>query len=674
MSHARGSDLGCTGLRGGGKLNRGPRSVLPVRGALAALAVLLFPWSPAAAAPTGLENLTLEELMQIEVTSVAGVAEDRFTTPSAIYVITPEDLRHTGIRTLPEALRLVPGMFVGRGATSNWVIGARGLTGNGVTTTRTLVLIDGRVAYDPLFNGSPWDVLDYPLDDVERIEVIRGPGATLWGVNAVNGVINVITKSARDTPGGHVRVSTGTVDDVDAMLRYGGEVGRGAWRVWGRYADTSSFDFLDGGSANDDWTRGQAGFRLDFGSAEATSWTVQGGRYDYPTQSTTVRQPVPGAHIQFEQLVTDDDLDGGHLMVAAQRGVGEARGFSARAYFDRSERDTSRIGIHRDTFDVDFRSWRSWKDGRRELLFGAEAFVTSDEIRNGPTFIFDPTSRSWTVFNAFVQYTTELVPDRWHVLAGTKLTQHEFVGFEAQPSVRVSFTPNETNTLWAGVSRPVRVPSRLEEQGFIVVAYADPGILAGGPPTGVVPFGVGPNAELDAEEMLAYELGYRVRPHETWEIDVSAYYDDFSTLIGIVSPLEPWSDGGTAEVWGIDVSSFWKPAPRFVLEGSYSFIDVGIGGTIQPAEENATPRNLAQLRSTWGMNGQLELSGALYYVDELEAQGVDAYERLDVGLTWSPWKQVELALWGQNLLDEEHAEASNVAIPRGAQFTATFGW
>ena len=642
--------------------------------ALAASYVFLFAWSAASAERAGLENLTLEELMQVEVTTVAGVAEDRFTTPSAIYVITPEDLRHTGIRTLPEALRLVPGMFVGRAATSNWVIGARGLTGNGVTTTRTLVLIDGRVAYDPLFNGSPWDVLDYPLDDVERIEVVRGPGATLWGVNAVNGVINVITKSARDTEGAHVRVTTGTVDQVDTMLRYGGKAGSGAWRVWGRYADTPSFDFLEGGSANDDWTRAQAGFRLDFGDPSETSWTIQGGRYDYPTQSTTVRQPIPGAHLQFEQLVTDDDLDGGHLMVGVGHGVGEARGWSGRVYFDRSERDTSRIGIHRDTFDADFRGWRSWKDGRRELLFGVEAFVTSDEIENGPTFIFDPTSRSWTVFNAFVQYTTELVPDRWYVMVGTKLTEHEFVGFEVQPSVRVSFTPNQSNTLWAGVSRPVRVPSRLEEQGFIVVAYADPGILAGGPPTGAVPFGVGPNPELDSEEMVAYELGYRVRPHATWEIDVSAYYDDFSTLIGIVSGIEPWSDGGTADVAGLDVSSFWKPAPRFVLEGSYSWIDVDIGGSIAPTEENAVPRNLAQLRSSWGVTRELEMSGALYYVDELGAQAIDAYERFDLGLTWAPTKQVELALWGQNLLEEEHAEASAVAIPRGVQFTARLGF
>jgi len=651
---------------------------LPGRGALAALGLSLllfvFPGSRAAAARAGLENLTLEELMQIEVTTVAGVAQDRFTTPSAIYVITPEDLRHTGIHSLPEALRLVPGMFVGRAATSNWVIGARGLTGNLVTTTRTLVLIDGRVAYDPLFNGSPWDVLDVPLDDIERIEVIRGPGATLWGVNAVNGVVNVITKNAHDTQGAHVRVETGTVDDVDTMVRYGGRAGSGAWRVWGRYADASSFDLLEGGSANDDWTRAQVGFRIDFGQEEQTSWTVQGSRYDYPTQRTTVNQPVPGAHLQFEQLVTDDDLDGGHLIVTARHGVGEAQGWSARAYFDRSERDTSRIGIHRDTYDADFRSWRSWNEGRRELLFGAEVFATADEIQNGPTFIFEPTSRSWTVFNAFAQYTTEIVPDRWYVMAGTKLTQHEFVGFEAQPSVRVSWTPNDQNTIWAGVSRPVRVPSRLEEQGFIVVAYADLGILGGGPPTGAVPFGVGPNDELDAEEMVAYELGYRVRPHETWEVDVSAYYDDFSTLIGIVSPLEPWSDGGTAEVKGVDVSSFWKPAPRFLLEGSYSYIDVEIGGTILPTEENAVPQNLAQLRSSWGMTQELEVGGAVYFVDRLEAQGIDSYERLDVGLTWGPRKEVELALWGQNLLEEQHAEASAVAIPRGVQFRVTLGF
>jgi iron complex outermembrane receptor protein len=625
----------------------------------------------APAAQRGLESLTLEELMQVDVTTVSGVAQERFTSPAAVYVITPEDLRRTGHRTLAEALRLVPGMFVGRAATSNWVVGARGLTGNSLTTTRSLVLIDGRVAYDPLINGSPWDVLDIGLDDVDRIEVIRGPGATLWGVNAVNGVINVITKSARDTVGTHARITAGTTDEIDATVRHGGPLGRtGAYRLWGRYADTPAFDLAAGGSAHDQWTRTRAGIRLDFARESGTEWMVQAGAYRHPTQRVAVRQPVPDAHLRFDQFVTDDDIDGGHLLVRASSGVGAPRGWSAHAYYDLANRHTSRIGIRRDTVDLDFRTWSEW-GARQELVWGLEVFATEDDIENGPTFIFDPTSRSWTAVNGFVQNTTVLVPDRFYLMAGTKLTHHDFVGLEAQPSVRLWWTPSDRQTWWAGVSRPVRVPSRLEEEGLIVVAYADPGILAGGPPTGAVPFGVGPDPDLDAEDVLAYELGHRIRPSPEWEIDTALFFNDFSTLIAIQSPILPWSDQGTAEVYGAEVASWWRPSGRFWLEASYSFLDVAIEGPVQPSEEDSVPRNLAQLRASFDVTDEIGIHGALYYVDRLRQQGIDDYERLDLGASWVPQDGLEVALWGQNLLDAEHAETSAVAIPRGVHLTLT---
>src|SRR5688572_1354758 len=249
-------------------------------------------------------------------------------------------------------------------------------------------------------------------------------------------------------------------------------------------------------------------------------------------------------------------------------------------YYDQSGRDTSRIGIERDTADVDFRSWTEWGTGRQNLLWGAEVFHTKDDVRDGPTFFFDPPSRRWTSINAFVQNTSELIADRVFLMAGTKLTEHDFVGFELQPSVRAWWTPSTNQTLWAGVSRPVRVPSRLEEEGFIVVAYADLGILGGGAPTGAVPFGVGPNSELEAEEMLAYELGHRIRLSGDWELDTALFYDDYSTLIGIVSPLQPWTDTGSGQVYGAEIAASWKPASRSIVEAAYSWLDVEVDGPI----------------------------------------------------------------------------------------------
>ena len=618
-----------------------------------------------------IEDLSLDDLMQVDVTTVSGVAQDRFSSPAAIYVITADDLRRGGYRTLAQALRMVPGMFVGRGGTSTFTVGARGLTGNSLTTTRSLVLVDGRVAFDPITNGAPWDALDLSLDEVDRIEVIRGPGATLWGVNAMNGVINVITKSARDTMGTHLRAAVGT-EASDAVGRYGGKLGRdGAYRVFARYADTGPFDLLGGGSANDQWTRARGGFRLDFGGEDRVSWMVQGEAYRYPTQRVTVNQPIPNAHIQFETLVTDDDLDGGHLLLRASRGAGAARGWSAQVYYDQSSRQTSRIGIDRDTADLDFRSWTEWGGGRQDLLWGAEIFHTSDDVRDGPTFLFDPHSRSWTSVNAFLQNTSELIDDRLFLLAGTKLTQHDFVGFELQPSVRVSWTPSADQTLWAGVSRPVRVPSRLEEEGLIIVAYADPGILGGGPPTGARPFGVGPNDDLEAEEMLAYELGHRIRLGGAWELDTALFYDDYRTLIGIVSPIQPWSDEGSGQVYGAEIAASWKPSSRSMVEASYSWLDVTVEGPILDTEERSVPQNLAQLRASFQASAGLEVHGALYYTDRLLQQNIDAYERLDLGVTWRVRRSVELALWGQNLLEEEHAETTAEAIPRGGFLQVT---
>ena len=649
------------------------RIIAAKRAGIAAVGTVLLGVADASAqiGKRPLQELTLEELMQIDVTTVSGVEQDRFTSPAAITVLTAEDLRRGGHRNLAEALRMVPGMFVARTATSGWVAGARGLTGNGLTTVRSLVLVDGRVAYDPLTNAAPWDFLDLNLDEIDRIEVIRGPGATLWGVNAVNGVINVITKTARDTRGARLRVGGGTVDEVDATARYGGDLGRGgAYRVWGRYTDTPGFDLVTGASAEDQWTRTRAGFRLDLGSPDAVDWMIQGEAFRYPTQRVAVRQPVPGAHIQFEQFVTDDDIDGGHLLVRAQRGVGEPRGWSARAYYDQSNRDTSRIGVERETADLDFRSWATWGE-RQQLVWGVEVFHTEDRIENGPTFIFDPTSRSWTSVNGFVQNTTTLVRNRLFLLAGTKLTQHDYVGFEVQPSVRMWWTPSDRHTLWAGVSRPVRVPSRLEEEGFIVVAYADLGLLAGGPPTGAVPFGVGPDDDLEPEQMVAYEVGHRIRLGAEWELDTALFYNDYSTLIGIVSPLVPWSDEGSAETYGAELAASWRPLPRLRLDGSYSWLQVDVDGPVAPTEETSVPENLAQLRSSWDLSDAFELHGALYYTDRLREQRIDAYERLDVGVTWRPRVGLELSLFGQNLLESEHAEGSAVAIPRGVQALLT---
>ncbi len=603
--------------------------------------------------------------MGVEVTSIAGIARSRFASPAAVFVITRDDIRRSGHRTLAEALRLAPGVFVGRTATHGWTIGARGLTGNNITSTRSLVLIDGRVVYDPLFNGTLWDVVDVALEDVDRIEVIRGPGATLWGANAVNGVINVITRSARDTQGTFLLAGAGDREQF-ATARHGGAVpGGGAYRVWGKYSDDAPFELADGSSAHDQWTRARAGFRVDATGERGVDWTLQGDLYENPTTRVVARTPVPDRHLQFDTRVTDDDVDGGYLRFRAESGVGEDSGWSLQGYYDHTNRETSRLGVRRDTFDLDLRGWSRWR-GRHEVLWGVQYTDTADRLENMPQFLFDPEERSWSTVNGFVQLTGELIPGRLHAMAGSKVTYHEFVGVEAQPGARLWWTPSDRQTLWAAVSRPVRVPSRLEEDGFIVLAYADPGLIFGPGPTGeFLPFGVAGDEDLDVEKMVSYEVGHRVRLGADWELDTALFFNDYSTLISIPEEvIGSFTDAGSGETYGGDLLLSGRLSERWRLAASYSHLEVEIRGPVSQTEEQGAPENLAQLRSSWDVRDDLGLHAALYYVDRIPGLGIDPYERLDLGLTWQPAARVELALWGQNLLDSAHLEASPVAIPR----------
>lgn len=662
-------------VRGAGRRHGLPPRPEIIRSAALLASFLLTATAAAQPRDRRLEELTLEELMRVEVTTVAGQPQARFTSPSAIFVITAEDIRRSGHRTVAEALRLVPGMFVGRSGASGWVIGARGLTGNNLTSTRSLVLVDGRIVYDPLFNGTLWDVVDVVLEDIDRIEVIRGPGATLWGANAMNGVINVITRSAFETEGTAALAGGGDLERLFTSVRHGESFGDDrAWRVWAKYSDNESLESPDGGSARDEWTRARGGFRFDAVGGSGVTWTLQGDVYGHPTTSTATSQPVPGRHLERRAEITDDDVDGGYVLFRAQSGQGGPSGWSLQGYYDRTDRETSRIDLFRDTVDLDFRTWRKLRE-RHELVWGVQVNSTEDRLVEGPTFLFEPLSRSWTTVNAFAQLTAPLVPERLFAMVGSKLTHHDFVGFEAQPGVRLWWTPDDRRTFWAAVSRPVRVPSRLEEDGLIVFAYADPGLIGGGPATGtILPFGLGGDRGLESEELLASELGYRQRIGEAWELDSTLFFHDYSTLITIPdSVVGTFNNLGSGESWGGDLALTRAMSDGWRLTVSYSHLRVAIDGPVLATEEDSVPENSAQLRSSWDVSGRLELHGALYYVDRVPVLA-DAYERLDLGLTWRPRPGVELAAWGQNLSESDHSEASAVRIPRSVygQLRVTF--
>jgi iron complex outermembrane receptor protein len=622
-----------------------------------------------------LERLSLEELMQVEVATVGGFRQTLSEAPAAIYVISGEEIRRGGHHSLAEALRMVPGMYVGRINNSSWLLGARGLSGNALTATRYLVLVDGRTVYDPLFSGTFWDVVDLPLSDIDRIEVIRGPGPTLWGANAMNGVINVITKPAAETLGGLVRVAPGDPENV-ATVRYGGEVpGGGAYRVWGKYRQRDASELSIGGSAHDELTTARGGFRLDRGDVSSHLFTLQGDAYDHPETESSVRLPVPGRHQEFEQVISDGEVSGANLLFRVRHEDSAQKGWRVRAYYDHTDRQNPQIGVERDSANLAYRGWAPWGE-RHDLLWGFEYDWTSDSIRDSAILLFTPDERSWSFVNGYVQGTSELVAGRLFAMVGTKLTYHEFVDLELQPSARLWWTPDEHQTVWAALSRPVRVPSRLERDGALVFSYADTGQLLGGPPSGlIVPLALGGEPELDVESLLAYEVGYRRLFGARVSLDAALFYNDYADLVSVpTSVVGTWNQLGRAETYGVELSSSWRVADWWQLEGAYSWLRVQVHGPVFQFEEDSAPEHMAQLRSRLSLRHGVELNGAAYYVDRIRQGDFDAYVRLDVGLSWRLRPDLEISIRGQNLLEAAHTEASAVEVPRGGylQLTAAF--
>lgn len=620
-----------------------------------------------------LARSTLEELMQVKVTTVVGSPQSRLEVPAAVYVISGDDLRRSGHRSIPEALRMVPGMYVARVNSSSWLVGSRGLTGSALTATRYLVLVDGRQVYDPLTSTTFWDTVDLLLEDVDRIEVIRGPGATLWGANAMNGVVNIVTRSSEETLGQYAHLGGGSLDRAEFGVRHGAALGDDSWyRVWAKYASHDDFELANGNSVQDQWSDSRVGFRYDRQADSRTTVTVQGEAYTHPVASESVLMPVAGVDRQFERLTVNADVSGAHLLLRINRGFGEASGWRLRAYADQTRREGARFAATRQTADIDLRSWTHW-GGRHDLMWGGEFLWTSDEVVGSSAIGFDPSSRSWYQLNAFVQNTTELVDGKLYAMVGSKFTEHEFVGFQVQPNARIWWTPSPTQTLWASVSRPIRTPSRFEEDGTLVLSYADLGALAGGTANGVIiPLAVTGNEALRAEQLVAWELGHRWQPSARWLLETSLFYNDYRRLIEPApTVLGAFTDAGSGRTTGIEVNGSAQLTSHWRIEASYAWLDVAIDGPVYQFEEDSSPRHLAQLRSYLDVGERMELNGAIYYVDSIAQANVDAYTRVDLGLTWRVGDNTRLELWGQNLLDETHAESTGALVPRSLQARVT---
>ena len=583
-----------------------------------------------------LKKLSIEQLMNLQVTSVSKRPEQLSQTASAIQVITQQDIRRSGASSLPEILRLATNLQVAQVDSRQWAIGARGF--NSTTANKLLVLIDGRTAYTPLFSGVFWDVQEIPLANIDRIEVISGPGATLWGANAVNGVINVITKGAEETQGLLLSGGGGIEQRGFGTVRYGGALGsRVHYRIHGRGFGRDATALPSGQDAADAWHLGQGGFRMDWDASNVNRVTLQGDLYD-----GRIGQPSAG----------DIAVSGGNVMAKWSHTPSEGSSLAAQLYYDWTHRDIpGTFGEDLDTYDVDLQH-HARLGARHDVVWGLGYRLINDRVVNSSAFAFLPphVARQW--FTGFVQDEIALVPNRLHVALGTKIEHNDYVGFEVQPSGRVNWRLSSSGTAWAAVSRALRSPSRIDRELF--APAQPPYFLAGGP-------------GFHSEEELAYELGYR-HQEGSLALSVATFYSRYHGLRSLEQTNPPAAtpivigNGQDGESYGAELTADYRVTDRWRLRAGYTELRVHIwpnpGSTDRSrgASESHTPDRQFFVWSSVDLPADLRLDAGLRAIDDISNQQVPAYAELNATLSWQPMTNLDLSLVGQNLLHDRHVE------------------
>jgi iron complex outermembrane receptor protein len=608
-----------------------------------------------------LKQMSLDELTNLDITSVSRVAEPYHEAAAALAVVTEEQIRRSGATTLPETLRGVPGLHVARRNASSWAVSARGFSS--VNSEKLLVLSDTRSIYTPLVSGVQWDVQDYLLGDIERIEVIRGPGASLWGSNAVNGVINITSKHAADTHGTLVEATAGTEERARIAARHGDQVGDVHYRVFGTFSKRD--DTFSTRGRSDAWEIGHVGFRTDWGSSSTDEFTVQGDIY-----AGEVEQLSPSIQVGTRPsppLPWEASVAGGNVLGRWRRWLTADSDIQIRAYYDRTHRDDPSFTDDLDTFDFDLQH-RFIPVARHELVWGLNYRYTVNRNRGKGVFELRPESSTDQLVSAFVQ--DKISFGAVAVTVGTKAEQNDFSGFELQPSLRAAWDVTDRQTIWAAVSRAARIPTRLERDIFV----------AANDPNGPVVARLLGNRDFEAEELTAYELGYRWRASSAVHLDVSVFentYDDLASMeIGdpfveasgrtIVPIMSRNLSEGRAR--GVETMVTCTPTEWWRLAVSHSYLDLEISPGGQDANrgefyEGATPRHQFAVSSYLTLPGGFELDahyrsiGAIRRLPEdSTGAGIAGYDELDLRVSWLVLDGLQLSVVGQNLLHKRHVE------------------
>lgn len=619
---------------------------------------LLLPVPCVADSGRDLMAMSLEELMNIEVFSVSRRQEKLSHSPSAIQVITADQIRRSGATSIPEALRLAPNLQVAQQNSREWIITARGFSSD--VGNKLLVLIDGRTVYTPLFSGVFWDRQNYLLEDIERIEVISGPGGTVWGANAVNGVINIITRSAHETQGTYLEAAAGTQLKQQAGARYGGQLNeQTGYRVYGQYANRDDETLSDGSPAHDDWRMMQSGFRVDSNVDASNTVTVQGDYY----------------RLRESQLQLDDvETSGGNLLGRWSHQINRTDKTIVQLYYDQTElklpvattiingiplAPPGEFGDTLETMDLDFQHQFSLAE-RHTIVWGLGYRYTRDDVDNTGGLAFYPDFLEQELLSAFLQDEIALIRNTLYFTVGTKVEKNDYTGVEWEPGIRLQWRLSERHQIWSAISRAVRMPSRIDREISQPYREALLVVLQGGP-------------EFESEKVDAYELGYRGQLSDKAALSVTLFYNEYENLRSTgftpvtIAPFF-FENNLEGETRGVEMSLDMELASWWRIRMGYNYLHEDI--SVKPGRfdlnnalnETADPENQFMLRAAFDIAQNVELDFGYRWVDRLPYNNVGTvvyvpqYDELDIRIGWTPIDNLELSLAGQNLLQDHHQE------------------
>ena len=636
-------------------------------------------------------DLSIEELLDIKVVNVTSVSKrsQKLTeVASAIFVITQDDIRRSGVTSIPEALRMAPGVQVARISTDKWAISVRGF--NGFSSNKVQVLIDGRSDYSPLFAGTLWVQQDTLMEDIERIEIIRGPAATVWGTNAVNGIINVITKNAADTQGTFLTAGGGSFEHGFFSARYGGKINEQTpFRIYAKTFTRGSTRSLSGNNNHDQWHSTRGGFRLDH-TRGIDQLTLHGELF-YNSLGDTLNRNSLNLPLRIDNSQRGHQ-EGGYMRFRWDRIFSDRSSLSLQASYDRNRYQLFPFSKYdAQSVDVDFQHRFPWLDNH-DLTWGAHYRANLNKVFNTEIVTFSPRQRTNHFFSLFIRDEITLIPDHLLFSIGTRLDHNDFTGLEVQPNARLMWTPNTKNSIWVAVSRAVRTPSRSEIDAFVKTGF-DSNDLGISP---FLPFSIQATLQgtknFNSEKLLAYELGYRHQLSARASFDVTGFINDYSHLRDfsagalsfgtglsqqLIIPIMP-NNKASALTYGFEVSIDLKPLDQWHLQSSYSYLNMHISSSQLFSEptiggaDKVNPQHQLSLRSNYDFSEKLQLNLWLRYVSNIAFYNISDYVTMDAKLSWKPARHTELFIVGQNLFSENHREfvsdiisSTPAHIPRG---------